>query len=459
MRNDFEYDAFISFSHQDGLKVRQIYDKATKYGLRIFWSDKKLQPGLGFPDEIQHALKRSQHFTLYWTAHAAKSEWVNKEWQVFYNECHIHDKEHRRIYILLDGTIDLEETIPPLLKTFHRPKSTDNLVAELVKTMLNCPEEEYAKKISEIEAKATSLQNQLNQERRIVTEARDYYRHNRFWRPISENRHVHIFTCARDVPDDPNNRRGQGGRTNIDMWDYRSVLDITHFFASNFPISKVTIEDPMSKLHGVDLEQASRLADHIAHLRSKLEDKDCIIIGSPDVSDFTEIVLAELHRIVPYTEGRAKKKGFVITKARKYTSSSFYWEKKTDEPEGVAQILDPGRFEYFSNKLASENGTVGKMFGILIVANNPFCKAGLRRRIVILSGFSGVATNAIAKILTDDNCLGEFFKFDQAYVNIERPIEALIGVEYTLDGSFHERDTRKIDNPKNQITFEKLVEI
>jgi hypothetical protein len=99
------------------------------------------------------------------------------------------------------------------------------------------------------------------------------------------------------------------------------------------------------------------------------------------------------------------------------------------------------------------------MYGILVVANNPFCKPELRRKIIILSGFSGVATNAIAKILTDEIYLDEFFKLDNAYANIDKDIEALIGVEYTIDKLFSNRDTRQIVNSEKAITFERLVEI
>ena len=103
----------------------------------------------------------------------------------------------------------------------------------------------------------SALKDQLDVEIKKGSEARDYYRHNRFWRPITEERDVHIFTCARDVQHDRDNKRGLGGRTNVDMWDYRSVFDITHFFASNYPNTKVTIEEPVSKLGDNDLKRSS----------------------------------------------------------------------------------------------------------------------------------------------------------------------------------------------------------
>ncbi|MCI0693683.1 toll/interleukin-1 receptor domain-containing protein [candidate division KSB1 bacterium] len=441
MKINSEYDVFISFYHEDEQKVRPIYDKLMRMGLKVFWSVRILEPGKPYPPELEKALVGSQHFLLYFSEGAAKSEWVRKEWQVFLDQCHLRDKEHRRMYVMLDGSCNTD-IIPALLKDIHRPKS-DQLVPEIVRSIM-----------SERRERNELLQRQLEQERRKAEEAQNYYRYNRFWGPISVNRDIHIFTCARDIAHDPKSSRGFGGRTNIDMWDYRAVLDITHFLASNYPNAKVTIEDPMSKLHGDDLERAPLLAERMSHMRSMIEGKDCIIIGSPDVSDFAEIVLAKIHQIAPYTEGRTKKQGFVVIKAPKYTSSSFYWEKRASEEEGAAEILGTDEYKYFPHKLATE-GHPGKMYGILVVANNPFGKADQRRKIIILSGFSGVATNAIAKILTDDKCLHEFYKLDSAYVNMDRDVEALIGVEYVVDKNSDDRDTRRIKG----ITFESLVEI
>jgi hypothetical protein len=301
------------------------------------------------------------------------------------------------------------------------------------------------------------LNDRLAQEQQKVSEARTYYQRNRFWGPISRNGDVHIYTCGRNVSADASAHpvRGQGGRTNIDMWDYRAVLDITHFFLSNYPSAKVTIEDPRAKLRGPDLETVGLLVSHVTDLQRTLTNKDCIVIGSPDVSDFAEIGLAEIHKIPPYDEERNKARGFVIIKDSQYTKSSFYWERKGDEQEGVAEILGNNRYNYFANEPASEDGAPGKMYGILIVANNPFCDNGFPRKLIILSGFSGVATNAIAKILTSENYLSEFYRFDNDYTNSKRDIEGLIGVEYIAERGLDKRDTRRI----TKITFEKLVEI
>ena len=81
------------------------------------------------------------------------------------------------------------------------------------------------------------------------------------------------------------------------------------------------------------------------------------------------------------------------------------------------------------------------MCGILAVVSNPFSDAPGKHRIVLLSGFSGVATNAIAKFLTHDDYLAEFGKFDREYVNVETNVEVLISV--TFRGASHAHGDRR----------------
>lgn len=461
MNEQYNYDVFLSFAHQDSNAVHKIYKQLEGSGLKVFWANRELVAGMGFPRQIENALPRSQHFALYCSKYAIESEWVRKEWEIFLKNYHLKDKKNRLMYVLRTRNCP-ESDIPELLQGIHRPSSSKTLIQELLKGKIRQLDEVAStceNTVSDLERKknkeVSELKANLKGETSKVEEARKYYQHNRFWSLTSENNDVHIFTCGRDVRHTKDSPRGYGGRTNIDMWDYRAVLDITHYFASNYPNARITIEDPISKLHDQDLKHAPHLADRIAHMRSMLENKDCIIVGSPDVSDFAEVVLAQIHGIDPYTEGRHKTCGFVVIKAEKYTNSSFYWQKTEDEQEGVAQILNQGEYEYFGHELADADGAAGKMHGILIVANNPFCRDGLRRRITILSGFSGVATNAIAKILTDESCLEEFFKLDNAYTNIDKDIEALIGVEYMIDRTFENRDSRRI----KRVNFEKLVEL
>jgi hypothetical protein len=458
IESPYKYDVFISYHHDDKANAKRIFENLTKYGLNVFWSPKTLDQGVPFPKPLEEALLSSQHLALCWSNKTKESRWVSKEAEIFETQCHLKDPLHRRMYVSLDPSCSPEE-LPASYQNLNRPKP-ENFVLEIVKNVLHDSRHQCEVAISGQSARIQSLQEELEKERKKVKEAQNYYRYNRFWGPVTKGRKVHIFTCARDFAYDDKSTRGHGGRTNIDLWDYRSVLDITKFLAANYPQVKVAIEDPISKLHGEDLDKATRLADRMSHMRAMLENKNCIIIGSPDVNDFAEIVLAEIHRIDPYTEGRHKKKGFVVIKERKGTRSSFYWQKNEKDQEGVLQIQGPENYEYFPHDAGSEDGKPGAMYGILIVANNPFCKKDEHRKIIILSGYSGVATNAIAKLLTDDEkCLDEFFKLDNAYIDSTRNIEALICVKYDIDKGFSKRDTRNIANNDGAITFKTLVEI
>jgi hypothetical protein len=435
MVSKYLYDVFLSYASEDKEAVEPFYNKLLAHGLTCYWSPASNKPGDPFPDKITEALEKSQQFVVYCSKHTNKSSWVADECKIFHSEFHNGDKENRPFYVLLDDSSSNKE-IPLMYRTLHYADTFDELVAQIAKTAL-----EYQKSC-------------LDQEEKKVSEARKYYQHERFWHQIAQNKKIHIFTCGRDVPHDPKGPRGFGGRTNIDVWDYRSVFDLTHFFSSRYPGTTILIEDPMSKLHEQDLEQAVRLGNYLAHMQSKVRDKDCIIIGSPDVSDFAEIILAKIHGVDPYIDNRIINKGYILIKEQKRTRSSFYWQKEAKEKEGVAQILGTDHKD-FNNKDVKKGEKPGKMYGILVVANNPFSSRTPAHKIIILSGFSGPATNAIARLLTSENYLDEFFKLDQNYVDINRNVEVLVGVEYTLGNDITGRDTREITG----ITFEGLMEI
>jgi len=444
MRNEFEYDVFISFSHEDKEEVLPIYEKMTKFGLRAFFYEGIVKPGDTIPDKISKALSKSQHFILYCSKNTKKSAWIKIEWQTFLNSYNTRDPEHRLMFLFKSENCG-DKDIPVILQSMEQLDSDDKLIQGLIKYILDNSDKKHKKSIAKLK------------------EARQYYRHSRFWKPFAENQDIHIFTCARDVPHNPDLRRGFGGRTNIDKWDYRAVFDIMHFIANNYPSARVTIEDPMSKLQSGDFENKNigSLTDYLASLRGMLADKDCIIIGSPDVSDFAELVLAQIHNIAPYYQERVKSKGFAIIKEEKDIRSSIYWVKDDTkkEKEGIVHIKNKDEYEPFKCESAKKERQSSKMYGILICANNPFCNEGTSRKISILSGFSGVATNGIAKLLTDESCLEEFFKLDEAYENITKNIEALIGVKHNVGKDFRVRDTRQIENFEEAITFEMLVEI
>ena len=348
-----------------------------------------------------------------------------------------------------------EDNIPLLLKSIQRCKTDDELSSALLSTLMTGLRTDLDSCNVEKEQQLSCLRSQLASEVEKVTEARRYLRDARFWDTLVDNKSVHIFTCGRDSAHSLEIPRGYGGRTSIDLWDYRSVLDITHYFASRQPTTLVTIEEPTSKLSNEDLRQAPNFADRIADFQGALQNRNCIIVGSPDVNDFAEVVLSSMHGIDPYTRGRKKTKGYAIIKTHEFTTSSFYWQSEGQEQEGIVRILGDGNYEYFPHKLAESPGERGEMHGVLVIGNNPFQTAQSQGKVVVLSGFSGVATNAIAKLLTDDHYVHEYFQLGRRYVDFDKNVEALVTVEYEVEGSSLERDTRRI----RSIVVKQVVEI
>lgn len=259
------------------------------------------------------------------------------------------------------------------------------------------------------------------------------------WAPFFKRDNVvNIMTCARSISDDV-----RGKRTNIDKWDYKSVAEISRFLALKFPKSQTNITAPIKKL---SIEEIERMDNRsiLSKISENLKDKDCIIVGSPDVSDLAEVVLSRLHNIDPYNIERLKSTGYIIIKDLGHsTKSSFIWQKAKDEKVGIGHLLSKGETGAdFAN--APKEGII---YGILIIANNPFYSEFNDRKIMILSGFSGVATYSIAKLLTDSNFKNQLQSlYDQIDREPNRNWEILVGARYTEGDIAIEGDNREFDH-------------
>ncbi len=77
----------------------------------------------------------------------------------------------------------------------------------------------------------------------------------------------------------------------------------------------------------------------------------------------------------------------------------------------------------------------------------------------MFSGFSGIATNAIARFLTNEKYIKEFYKLDQAYDDSDTDWEALIGARFSFDGEIDARDARVFDDADDAVFFCELVKI
>ena len=283
-----------------------------------------------------------------------------------------------------------------------------------------------------------------------------HYHHNFIWNYIDKSKDVRILTSALCMPESNDCKSEHDDRINIDMWEYRAVLDLNHYFATNYSEVITIIEHPLIKLNKQGIESYNRLAKNITHMQRMLGNSNCIIVGSPEVNDYAEIAMSMLHGIDPYSVDRKKKKGFVFIKERLDTISSFYRLSKKGELEGVRQIEGSKDYRFYQNLFFQDNNrSRGITYGILVFMDNPFCSKGQRYKIIILSGFNGLATYALAEALTNQLHFEKIYGWGKEYLNTAQKLEVLIKVEYTTSINLDNIVKRHIDS----INFVQLIPI
>ena len=170
MEPNYKHDVFISYYHEDEPHARRLFEKMDAFGLRVFWSPKTLDRGVEFPNHLGEALLSSQHFALYWSSKTHLSTWIGKEADIFLSQCHIPDKDHRRMYVFLESSGNPDD-LPGTLRDLNRPQSPDELVTEVVKIVLSDSRQQCAQAIAGQGTRLSQLQHKLEQERRKVEEA------------------------------------------------------------------------------------------------------------------------------------------------------------------------------------------------------------------------------------------------------------------------------------------------
>jgi hypothetical protein len=73
------FKVFISYSHRDGTRARQVKRLLDQSGTEVFLAEITLDPGEELAARIVEAIKRSDLFVLLWSHHAKRSEWVPQE--------------------------------------------------------------------------------------------------------------------------------------------------------------------------------------------------------------------------------------------------------------------------------------------------------------------------------------------------------------------------------------------
>ncbi len=128
----FDFDVFLSFASVDAEASTAIWRTLSQGGLRVFWSTETLKGAVGqsFLGAIQDSLLKSQHFVLFWTAHAKRSAWVTAEHEAFYHQCYLKDRDSRRLIVLPDG-LEPVSTLPPFLQSLQIARSDQEVVTLL----------------------------------------------------------------------------------------------------------------------------------------------------------------------------------------------------------------------------------------------------------------------------------------------------------------------------------------
>jgi hypothetical protein len=251
------------------------------------------------------------------------------------------------------------------------------------------------------------------------------------WDPFLQHKNIHVVTCARGMQEDKDRT---GGRTNIDLWDFKSVSELSLFIAQRYDSAKVPLDPPKNKRMLPELQ--GNLDKIHKELLDDLQGHDSVIIGSPDVSDYAEIVLACLHGIKPHEipadsvqmPFRFVKKTEAANHPRRM--SAFYRLPGQDGKEKVefgGQEVDFEETKGIKDEKPVHKGTT---YAVITIAKWP-----AQYHTMVISGFTGIATFAAMRLLTDYTLKAQLIKYldklkgdkmkSAAGVNI------LVSVDYT----------------------------
>ena len=285
---------------------------------------------------------------------------------------------------------------------------------------------------------------------------RDDYLCKQVWDPFLREKHLHVFTCAREAANDED----RGKRTNVDKWDFTSVSELSFFIAQKYETAEVQIEEPKNKRNTAELENIDELGALHDRIRHELADRDCVIIGSPDVSDYAEVAISDLCGIIPHSP------------EQDHSTLPFVFYKRTEGPDHPRRKSSfysiPGRNEKDRVVFGSRGTTCvecleyqddregGQAFRghtcvVITIAKSPYATDGAARHIMILSGFTGIATYAAIKFLTHSDFRNQLQELitkadDMGLRTDDGPdgVNFLLAMDYRKDGDTSSGDTREL---------------
>jgi hypothetical protein len=161
-----------------------------------------------------------------------------------------------------------------------------------------------------------------------------------------------------------------------------------------------------------------------------------VIIGSPDVSDYAEVVLACLHGIEPHKiPPNSFKMPFLFVKKTEAPDhprrmSAFY---RLPGPDGKEKVEFGGKEVDFVESIGIKDEMPilkGTTHAVITIAKWP-----ANYHTMVISGFTGIATFAAMRLLTDCTLKGQLMKYldrlNDAEMNSAVGVNILVSVDYT----------------------------
>lgn len=281
---------------------------------------------------------------------------------------------------------------------------------------------------------------------------------------------LEVFTCARGASGHPERI---GGRTNVDKWDYISVAELSFFLAQKYKQAVIRIRPPEEK-NLDDISQTSirsTLQEQIEKVLKETSDS-IIIIGSTDVSDYAEIVLAKAYQISPYvfppcpvSDEKWPDMCYDCKDSKTYHEEKcignfgyiFYKKASSHDSENCGRSVffrhpPVGKKECVSwygrrfqtSHVELDEIAEGKTYGVLtIIKDNEKLFGGKNRWIILLSGYTGIGTYGLARILTQGDEMKK--QLEKHKIDLEvQGCQLLISIDYVAEiKNSMKKDTRR----------------
>jgi len=285
---------------------------------------------------------------------------------------------------------------------------------------------------------------------------------------LTDHPELEVFTFGRGSPADPTR---DGGRTNVDKWDYQAVAKLSFFLAQNYRQASVAISPPADKPPGATKNTRKTRIEEVK--AAFVAGKSYIVVGSPDVSDYAEVVLATAYGVMPYAAiacsrvsclgsechnaciGRS---GYIFYKLMFFTESK---DKKKEHPRATSFCYREANDKneqcvlWYGKRYSCTSAVT---YGVISILKNPFRNQDLgASTVVVLSGFTGVATYALAVLLSGnqeeyegegEQKIAPINRLQSllAIYHEEASVQVLVKARIRSTGTAYDRDVRDLDS-------------